>query len=297
MIGALLLGAGTGVGLWSLAVWAVPPRRPLRQVLAQLTPPVPAPSLPEARAEGWTGRIGRPFTTALRGLGLPGARLRRDLAITARDADTHLARKAAFAVLGLLAPPVAAGLLAAAGAPTGVAMPALGALLLAAVGFLLPDVQLHAEATRRRHDFRHALSAYLDLVVITLAGGAGVDGALTDAARIGRGWAFTQLRRTLDGAQLTRTTPWAALRQLGADLDIPELGELAASASLAGTEGARLRASLATRAQTLRTHLLTDTDAAARAATERMALPWGLLFLGFLTFIGYPAVHLALTSL
>ena len=53
------------------------------------------------------------------------------------------------------------------------------------------------DAARRRADFRHALSAFLDLVVISLAAGAGVDGALDDASGIGHGWAFTQLRRAL----------------------------------------------------------------------------------------------------
>lgn len=98
---------------------------------------------------------------------------------------------------------------------------------------------------------RHALAAYLPLVRVTLAGGAGVEAALWDAAGQGGGPTFDRLRRVLFTAQLTRTTPWARLRQLGEELDIPELAELAASLTLAGTEGATVRASLAARAAAL----------------------------------------------
>ena len=59
--------------------------------------------------------------------------------------------------------------------------------------FSLPDLGIHAEAGKRRADFRHALGSFLDLVVISLAGGAGVEGALSEAAAIGHGWSFAQL--------------------------------------------------------------------------------------------------------
>ena len=47
-----------------------------------------------------------------------------------------------------------------------------------------------SKASERRRNFRHALGSFLDLVVISLAGGGGVESALTDASEIGRGWAF-----------------------------------------------------------------------------------------------------------
>ncbi|HVQ94776.1 MAG TPA: hypothetical protein VMU51_27330, partial [Mycobacteriales bacterium] len=129
------------------------------------------------------------------------------------------------------------------------------------------------------------------------AGGAGVDGALTDAAAVGEGWAFGQLTRALTVARVTRTTPWARLRQLGEELDVPELSELAASVSLAGTEGAKVRASLAAKASALRVRELTDAEGHAQAATERMSLPVVVLFAAFLVFIGYPALSTVLNGL
>lgn len=297
MITAVVLGAGCGVGLWALLVWAAPARTPLGLVLARLwQQPEPAPILTADRS-GWAARAGRRFTPLLRSVGLPSLGVSRDLAVVGRDVDAHLAEKATLTLLGLLAPPVLDLLLALLGAPLDPVMPVFLAVGLAAVGFLAPDLRVRADARRRRTDFRHALSAYLDLVVVSLAGGAGPDGALSDAASVGRGWAFTQLRRALDTARLTRVPAATTLAQLGTEIDSRDLAELAASLSLAGTEGARVRASLAARAGSLRTHLLTDADAAAKAGTERLGLPWGLLFLGFLVFLGYPAMHLILTGL
>ena len=98
-------------------------------------------------------------------------------------------------------------------------------------------------------------------------------------------------------AKLTRTTPWSTLGQLGAELDVHQLSELAASVSLASTEGARVRASLAAKAAALRTRELTDAEGDAQAATERMSLPVVLLFGGFLIFIGFPALASVLGGL
>lgn len=155
---------------------------------------------------------------------------------------------------------------------------------------------MRTEADERRKAFRHALSSFLDLVVISLAGGAGVESGLRDAAGIGEGWAFTQLRSALDVTMLTGETTWSALGRLGEELGVAELSELAASVSLAGTEGARVRESLAAKAKSLREHELSEAEAEAQSATERMAFPVVLLFLGFLILIGFPAIDAVLTD-
>jgi hypothetical protein len=132
---------------------------------------------------------------------------------------------------------------------------------------------------------------------VALAGGGGVETALADAASVGSGWAFASLRRALEEARLARQTPWVALGRLGQELGVDELSELAASVALAGTEGAKVRASLAAKSASLRTHELAEAETADQAATERMSLPVVLLFAGFLLFLGYPAVEKVLTGL
>lgn len=297
MITYIALGAGLGIGLWALAVYLFPPRLPLGAVLARATmPPHPTPILATADT-GWATRLGRPAVGPLRALGLPGPRLARDLAVIGRAAPTHLAEKATLAVAGLLLPTLLTAVLTVAGLGPGYEFPIIAGLVLAAVGFVIPDLQARSEAAKLRGGFRHALSAYLDLVWIALAGGAGVDTALGDSVTIGRGWAFDQIRRALDTAHLTRTTPWATLGRLGEELDVTELAELAASVSLAGTEGAKVRTSLAAKATALRTRQITEAEGDAQAATERMSLPVMLLFLGFLAFIAYPALTQVLNGL
>lgn len=291
MITPLLIGAGFGLGLWALIVWAFPPRLALSVVLSRLNTATPQPRLiTTTTGTGWVFRLGRPLVGPLAAIGLPNPSLRKDLVVTSRSVEQHLADKVVLAIAGVVLPPVVQLALTVIGIPLPWVIPLIGCLLLGVGGFMLPDLAVRRDAARRRATFRMALSAYLNLIRITLAGGAGVDGALSDAAGVGQGWAFTQLRRALTTAHLTRTTPWSALRQLGEELDVRELTELSASVTLAGTEGAKVRASLAAKASALRTHELTDAEGDAQAATERMSLPVIVLFMGFLLFIGYPAL-------
>src|SRR5205823_11945114 len=119
----------------------------------------------------------------------------RDLTVIGRPVTTHLAEKATLTIAGLLAPVVLQLLLALAGLSLGIEVPIIAALVLSAAGFVLPDLHAKSDAAKLRNGFRLALSAYLNLVWITLAGGAGVDSALGDSVAIGQGWAFAQIRR------------------------------------------------------------------------------------------------------
>lgn len=292
-----LLGAGVGAGLWALVRWLAPPKPPLTELTSRLKAvSVPAPIL-TTDATGWAVRLGRPFTSLLRAAGLPGRTITADLAITERSPDTHLAEKAALALTGLLLPTTAGLLLALAGRAPGWPLPLVSSLACAAAGFLTPDARVRAEAERRRAAFRHALSAYLDLIHVLLAGGAGVEGALTDAAGIGQGRPFQQLRRALAVARLTRTSPWSTLGRLGEELQVGELTELAAALSLAGTEGAKVRASLAAKATAMRRRGGAEAEGRANAATERMALPSVLAAFGFVLFVFYPALTQVMNAL
>lgn len=297
-----LLAAGVGLGLWSLLVWLIPPRRPLADLVAAVrAAPVPPPFVMEPATGGdgggWAATLGRPLVGLLRAAGLPGHSMARDLTVTGRTVEVHLAEKAALGACGLLLPLAVESVLAAAGSPNGWATSTGAALALAAAGFVTPDVSVRTEATRRRKAIRHALGSYLDLVHILLAGGAGVTGALHDAATIGHGWAFQQIRRALHTAQATRTTPWQMLAELGDELGVRELSELAASLSLAGSEGAKVRASLAAKAAALRARGAADAEVAATAATERMAFPTALMAFGFVLFIIYAAMSHVTNSL
>jgi Flp pilus assembly protein TadB len=188
-------------------------------------------------------------------------------------------------------------LIALGGVSVPLALPLWASVFLAPVGFLYPSIYLRSSANSRRRSFRHALSSFLDLVAISLSAGRGIDGALNEAARAGDGWAFDQFRDALQRARLLGHTPWSQLASLGDQLDIPELKELAASAELGGAEGARVRASIAAKARSLRLRGLTDVEATAQGASEKMSLPIVGLMLGFIIFLGYPAVTQVINGL
>jgi tight adherence protein C len=298
---ALCCGAGVGGGVWLVFRGLYPPRPSLAHALAQLRRvPEPGAVFSPRTEGGFAAHLGRPIADALSRTGagwLIPPRVRRDLAVLDRSPERHLAEKVTLALFGLLFAPALAALLFIGGAHVPLVLPLWASLIFMVVGFVLPDLGIRADAGRRRRDFRHALGSFLDLVVVALAGGGGVETALADAASIGRGWAFAYLRRALDDARLARETPWAALGRLGVELGVGELSELAASVSLAGTEGAKVRASLGAKAASLRTHELAEAETADQAATERMSLPIVMLFAGFLFFIGFPAVERVLTGL
>jgi tight adherence protein C len=181
---------------------------------------------------------------------------------------------ATLAGLGL--PTAAAALCVVVGVPTAIALPIAG---------------LIRRATDRRRHFRIVIGSFIDLMVLSLAGGVGIDGALHTASQVSTDWAVQRMGRTLLTARDSGAAPWEALEALGRELLVPELVELATTVQLAGTEGARIRDSLTARAASLRRHEQADAESAANAMTERLFLPGGLLLLGFLVFIGYPALQ------
>ncbi len=214
MILALVTGAGVGLGLLMLARGLAPPRAPLAAALARLEvdtarpsgtwqPPGPAARPSAADGGGWgVALAGRPLARLAGRLGLQPSWRRRDLAIMGRSLERHLADKAVLALFGLLLAPATAAGLAVIGISLPLQLPLAASLLLAAGGFFVPDAGVRADAAARRRDLRHALGSFLDLTVIALAGGAGVEGALTDAAGIGHGFAAAGLRRALGTARL-----------------------------------------------------------------------------------------------
>jgi Flp pilus assembly protein TadB len=226
-----------------------------------------------------------------------GASLEPDLRLVGRSLDQHLAQKVVLAFFGLALPAVVTAVWTVGGFSVPLTFPAGAGLVLGVFFFFAPDISLRSETEERRKAFKRALGSFLDLVVISLAGGSGVESALRDAASVGRGWAFAQLRNALEVTALTGETPWAALARLGEEVGVTELVELSATVSLAGTEGARVRDSLAVKAASLRDHALAEAEAEAQSTTEKMALPVVLLFLGFLILIGYPAVDAVVNNL
>lgn len=296
---ALLLGFGIGLGCWLVVGGCIPAPIPLGRAIEDLHRLRPDPLSLNSQQRAplvFVRMLSDPWLESSLGRRLIDP-VASDLRITGTSATAYLAARIGLGLAGLLFAPVTAALLTVAGVDVGLSLPLWVSIGLAPVGFLYPFLSLGSEAADRRRSFRHALSAFLDVVSISLAGGRGVDSALHAGADAGQGWAFGELRRALLEGRLHGETPWGALSRLGHDLAVSELGELAASAALAGSEGARVRLSLAAKARSLRLHGLTEIEAAAQSASERMSLPVVALMLGFIVFLAYPAVHQVLNGL
>lgn len=302
MIIAVVLGVGTGLGLAMLVGYAFPPRPTLAQAFAALHPPATGMTM-SARpviappAAGRLVPVGQPLVPLLVRLGLPRAGVRADLGICGRDPARHLAEQAAMALLGFLLPPAFAALVTLGGTSISWQLPVWASLILAALGLFVPDLALASEAVNRRAELRNAVSAMLDLVVISLAGGAGVEQSLRDATDDTDGWAPQALRQAVEAAHLRRRPPWQTLGELGETTGLTALTELSAALSMAGSEGARIKTTLSARSAALMTHQLTEAETAAASATERMVLPLVGLLGGFMIFLIYPAFATVFSAL
>lgn len=283
----LLLGAAIGAGVvGAFSAFAVATHPP-----DDLFRSVERPGIrfgDERPTTGWSGRalvirVGSSFANVSR----DQHQLERDLAVTGRTLDDYAIHKAAVPAGAVVATMACAGLLAAAGVAVGPIWPVVFAIAAAGVGFVLPDMQLQAEARARRVAFRHALSAYLDLVTVIMSGGGGLLTALHRAADAGEGWAFAEIRAALDRARLSNRTAWSQLAVLGDRFEIPELRDLVAAAELAGSEGARISESIATKSDVLRARLQAEVERTSESLTEQMLLPVGLLLVALFLFLGF----------
>ncbi len=312
MTEALLAGAVAGLGLYLLVVALVRPAPSVGVRLARLDAVragsgarravgAPGPADAAAARSGDVvdrARAGLARTledwAATQGLQLP--RLRGDLEVLGRPLGVHLATKVFFAVGALLWAPLMWGALRLFGVPLPPAVPLVLGLLLATAAFFLPDLQLHSEAEQRRKDFRHVMGSYLDLVAMNLAGGRGLPEALVTSAGIGDHWAMARIRQALANARLLGLTPWEALGRLGQEIGIDELRDLAGALTLAGDEGAKIRASLSARAESLRRKELAEAEGSAGERSQSMLIAQLLLCAAFMLFLAFPAAYNILNS-
>lgn len=212
------------------------------------------------------------------------------LRVTGSSLETLCSQAVLGGVVGLVLPVVCWGVISLGGLRVSPAVPVWAGALLSGAGALLPVAALWADAKRCRRETRRVVGTFLDLVVLCLAGGMGIEGALHAAAQVGDDDVSARLLGVLTLARDSGDSPWDALARLGTELGVGELPELAAAVRLAGTQGARIRSTLSAKATSIRRHELADAEAEANAVTERLFLPGVLLLVGFLLFIGYPAV-------
>lgn len=285
---AVLAGALVGFGTWLVWTGWSPARPPLDAVLARLGQPrVEVDPASRSDLDTRVGAWARRLTIVDHAV----AGMKYDLRVLRRSPDEQAAIIVTYTLLGLLwAPVVAAG-----GWLVGFRLPLAIPFWLAVVGGSIGAVvairSARTAAAERRRSFSHALSSFCDVTGMCLAAGRGVESSLETAAHAGDGWPFQELRSALRTGYVRGDTPWNALVRLGADTNIGDLAELAAALSLAGDEGAAVRETVRSKAKAIRERLTADAERFAASITERMGIPATLLLLGFILFLGFPAIY------
>lgn len=220
-----------------------------------------------------------------------------DLAITRTTEEQFTQQALRLGLVGGVLSVIAIASLSA----VGIHIPSFSAILILFCGPVFGVMSAHKKLTNAaaeaRRSFSYALSSYLDLVNVLLAGGAGSETALIAAAQTGDNWAFEMIRSALERARAERITQWTALGELASLINVSDLTRVAGSMQLAGEQGSRVRASLAAQADAVRSRQMNEIEAAAQSATERMGVPTVLLFMGFIALLGYPALELVMGSM
>jgi Flp pilus assembly protein TadB len=289
-----LIGAMIGASSFTLLVLLRPPTVDPLVALARIDAahrqPHHEPIGSGGTRDGIEARLGGWLADRLSSHGLRYTTLRQDLTLIGQSFEATMGRKAALATFGFLF-----GLVVlAAGASLGLTLPAIAwllvAVLLAAVFFVVPDIDARSAARRRRAAFNRALGAYLDWVSLQMSGRAAAEQALPDAARIGDGWPLQLIRATVSHAARAGVDPWTALGQLGERIGVADLVELGALIQLVSHDGAQVRDTLSARAASIRAEELADAEGTAGKRDQSMLLAQILLGVGFAVFVGYPAV-------
>ncbi|MFD4764565.1 type II secretion system F family protein [Streptomyces sp. NPDC058439] len=286
--------AGALIGLAVRAAW--PARPDLASALdrldvskTQAALPSAAPAVANSLSErvgnqlfdgGFVGRIPLPL---------------KDLNLLRISPAEHLGKRVLVSLYGLLLPQLMQALLALAGAAFPFTLPAIVSLALGALFWFLPGREVARNAAAARLVVRNAAASYLERVALARIANSGAAQSLTETAEVGDGWIFVRMRQVFHQADLAGVTVWDALKQLGEELDIPELTRPADTLALAG-DGAAVYATLQAQARQLRIAMLSDAKAQANEASAAMVLPVTFGVVLMLVFVMIPLTFTILVS-
>ncbi len=276
-------------GFWLLMRGLLPPRPALSEVLMLSDEPT------SAGVEGLRSvysRIGLWLINAVQRDKLEET-LKPDLAVNQVSLEDFARDKLSAALGGAIVAVMACALMGWVTTVRGLLFVAVAG---ACTGFILPDVEVSRKAMARRVEFSESLTAFVSLVAVCLAGGGGVNSAMSDALSVGSPWPFQMLRSALGEANIYGQSYWKAFDELGRRLKVEALIELAGALGLAGDSGAKVADTLQSRAEASRDKERQTVLAEAHKRSERLNFPIAALALTWMAFIMYPSVQNLLRS-
>ncbi|GGU89785.1 hypothetical protein GCM10010182_00240 [Actinomadura cremea] len=263
-----------------------PPR--LDAALARIQPTPLQSVMPSVEADGGSERLGRWLAEHLTRPAGMLAVPRADLALLGRTVERFMLEKLALFLTGLATPTLFAALVTIIGGSPSWMFPVLVGLALAVVLAMVPDYNVRSTTRQLRRDFRYAFTSYLQLVVLEREAGAALNAALEEPAKITDGWPFQRVHQALSRARHAQQQPWRALADLGEEINVPDLVDLAHTAQIAGGEGAKMHDVLVAKIGSMRHEASANARSDANARTTAMWVPTSLLMLGFVILIGFP---------
>ena len=290
----LVFVAGTLLAL-TLGGWLGADRERVAERLANIARPVasgPAlpPSLAEAELEGgWRQRLIQPALQKIAQLSLrlvPSGTSARLQASLARAGDPPSLGVGEFAGLRVLSVIVCLG--TAAALSILFALPALRLIGLGfglIVGLTLPDALLESHIRRRQTQIRRALPNVVDLLVVSVEAGLGLDGALAKVTDKMRGPLPEELARAIGETHLGKTRA-QALKDMAARLEVGEVKTFVAAVTQADLLGVSIAYTLRAQSQTVRAARV------QRVREQAARLPVTLLLP--LTVFIFPAIFVVL---
>ena len=198
------------------------------------------------------------------------ARQRRLLKLQDKSVAEFYADKAVLAAIGLVLP-LFLGLIAVLVGQGASPVPLIAALAGAAVGWFVPDLMLRRAGADTQSTAIESLLTFIDLVTLERLANASASQALANAASLSEVALFTQIRSALERARLEQQSPYAELRRLAEQLDLPELVDVADVMQL-DESGAALSGTLRARVKELRDAHLSKEQVRATAAAEGMTI-------------------------
>lgn len=276
---AIASGVLLTAGLWALAGYFVPAHPRLGDALRVLDGRVPseqaAPAAGADRLGAWVRR---------RLPGGPDDRIARQLQLRGVGLDRFYTYKVLAALAGFALPTLLAiAVLLVDG--DAVAIPLAVAVVLGLVGFFVPDIVIGRGSAGTASDATEALLTFMDLVTLERLANSSATQSLHAAAAVSDQAVFVAIRDSLQRSRLEQRAPFAELKRLGADLELPALSDIADVMKL-DDSGASLSGALRARVRELRDAHLTEAKIEATAVSERMtflmvipSLIFGLLFL------------------
>lgn len=296
VIGVLAAGAVFGLAVGVLVIyWLVPQRVSLHDALALDRTMLSAAVLEQEALLAPANPAGSRWAGFARRLEdrLAGWRLTtpdESLALIEWSRGRFLLARVGFTLAAVLIGPVFWLLVTVAGGSVAFAASQGLSLLIGLAVWYGVGVWVTGQAAARKLEMREALMSYLILLALYKASGEGMLSALQQAATTSDAWTFRRIDARLAASLRAGLSPQAGLRQLGEELGISEIGDVADIAATASLQGAGVFTTLLARAEALRNQMQSAAEAEAAGRSVQMGIPKVMLVMAGVGFLMYPLI-------